>query len=433
LTVPLADAAEKEPRERGLAASGWVSSTYFAEGLPYSVVHQIASQFFTAMNASLESIGLVSLYGLAWNLKFTWSPLVDMFGTARRWLIVLELLLAAAIGWIAWPAHHGDLGAVAKVLVIVAVLAATHDIAIDGFYLQALKQRDQAAHAGLRVAAYRVALLVGNGALVWLAGTTSWRTCFLAAAGLMATLALVHHLLLPRPDASFSDESARPNVEKQGCGRFLDAFLSFFRQPRAAISIAFVLVFRLGDAMMFSMSTPLQRDLGIDTSTRGVVGGIGTAIGIAGTIVAARIIASRGLRATLVPIAIIQGAALPVYALVAALRPGFGWIVAAVFVEQLAAGIGTAGFSVFLMRLCAGQYKASHFAIASALMSLAATLSGSASGFIARPLGYTWFFLIASLGALPGVLLSLVVVRGMPLTPALSRAAGEGAVGKPVS
>lgn len=403
-----------DPRTRELAATGWVSSTYFAEGLPYSVVHQIASQFFTAMNASLEQIGLVSLYGLAWNLKFAWSPLVDMFGTARRWLIVLELLLTAAIGWIAWPAHHGNLGAVARVLVIVAVLAATHDIAIDGFYLQALRQRAQAAHAGLRVAAYRVALLVGNGALVWLAGTTSWRTCFLAAAGLMAALALVHQLLLPRPDASSSDDAPPGLDDKKGFHRFVDAFVSFFRQPRAALSIAFVLVFRLGDAMMFSMSTPLQRDLGIDTSTRGVVGGIGTAIGIAGTIVAARLIASKGLRSTLVPIAMIQGAALPVYALVAAVRPGFPWIVAAVFLEQLAAGIGTAGFSVFLMRLCAGQYKASHFAIASALMSLAATLSGSASGFIAKPLGYTWFFLIASVGAAPGVLLSLIVARGLP-------------------
>ena len=121
LTAPAAEASERSNR-REPGAMAWVTTTYFAEGLPYSVVHQIASQFFTAMHASLESIGLVSLYGLAWNLKFAWSPLVDLLGTVRRWLIVLELLLAASIAWIAWPAHHGDLGAVARALVVVAVL-----------------------------------------------------------------------------------------------------------------------------------------------------------------------------------------------------------------------------------------------------------------------------------------------------------------------
>lgn len=410
MTAPAAEASERSNR-RDPGAMAWVTTTYFAEGLPYSVVHQIASQFFTAMHASLESIGLVSLYGLAWNLKFAWSPLVDLLGTVRRWLIVLELLLAASIAWIAWPAHHGDLGAVARALVVVAVLAATHDIAIDGFYLQGLGQRQQAAYAGLRVAAYRVALLVGNGVLVWLAGTTSWRTCFLAAAALMAVLAGLHHLLLPRPDASADEPSGK---KPAGAIRFVDAFLSFFRQPRAALSIALVLVFRLGDAMMFSMSTPLQRDLGMDLRMRGLVGGIGTALGIVGTIVAAGIISRKGLRSTLVPIALVQGAALPIYAALAAVRPGLGLVIPAVLIEQLAAGVGTAGFSVYLMRLCAGQYKASHFAIASALMSLAATVSGSASGYLAKAMGYTWFFSLASVAAVPGIVLAMIVVSKMP-------------------
>lgn len=400
---------DRKEAERTPVTVAWVSTTYFAEGLPYSVVHQVASQLFTAMNASLESIGLVSLYGLAWNLKFVWSPLVDLFSSARRWLVVLEVLLALAIAWIAWPAQQGNLTMVAKILVLVAVLAATHDIAIDGYYLRALEQRGQAAYAGLRVAAYRVALLVGNGALVWVAGRVSWRLCFLLAGALMGLLALMHQLVLPVPTAPAVTpaEKAEPKLSK-----LLDAFVSFFLQPGIVLAIAFILVYRLGDAMMFSMSTPLLRDLGMDTSTRAVVSGmIGTPVGIAATIAAGWWISRQGLRSTLIPIAAIQAGALPLYAIVSWVRPPAAVIVVAVLVEQIAAGVGTAGFSVYLMRLCAGKYKAAHFAIATALMSLAATLSGSASGFLATRVGYTWFFSIAAMAAVPGLILAWVVSK----------------------
>jgi PAT family beta-lactamase induction signal transducer AmpG len=417
LTEPAA--AEPKAAERVPATVAWVSSTYFAEGLPYSVVHQVATQMFTAMNASLESIGLVSLYGLAWNLKFVWSPLVDLIGTTRRWLVALEVLLALAIGWIAWPAQQGNLQMVAKILVIVAVLAATHDIAIDGFYLRALEQRQQAAYAGLRVAAYRTALLVGNGALVWVAGKVSWRLCFLLAGALMALLALLHQLVLPGGRARVEDAEPKPSTQRQATlPRVIDAFVSFFKQPGMVLAVAFILVYRLGDAMMFSMSTPLLRDLGMSTSMRGVVSGvIGTTIGIGGSIVAGWWISKRGLRATLLPIAAVQAGALPIYAIIAAMRPPLAVVVVGVLVEQLAAGVGTAGFSVYLMRLCTGKYKAAHFAIATALMSLAATLSGSASGYVARETGYTWFFSIAAMAALPSLILAWFVARLLPERP----------------
>jgi MFS transporter, PAT family, beta-lactamase induction signal transducer AmpG len=407
-------ALSDEGAQRGArrpAAVAWVSTTYFAEGLPYSIVHQVASQFFTAMNASLESIGLVSLYGLAWNLKFLWSPLVDLFGTAKRWLVILELLLCVAVGAIAWPAQHGNLQLVAKVLVVVAVFAATHDIAIDGYYLRALDGKRQASYAGLRIAAYRVALLAGNGALVMIAGKVSWDLAFVIGAAILGVLALFHQLVLPR-DARTAVEPA------QGAPRFVDAFISFFARPGMALAVLFILVFRLGDAMMFSMSTPLLRDLGMNTAMRGLVSGmVGTIVSIAGSMAAAAFISRKGLRESIVAIAAVQAGALPIYALISWLRPAMPLVVIGVLVEQLAAGVGTAGFSVYLMRLCAGKYKAAHFALATALMSVAATSSGAASGFIAKAVGFTAFFWLASIAAVPSLVLSWVVARRLPQPP----------------
>ena len=109
----------------------WVASTYFAEGLPYSIVHQVSMELFTSMGASAQVVGLTALYGLPWNLKFLWGPVMDRYGTLRRWAIVLEALLGLAIALIAWPAHQLDLAGAARLFLVVAVLAAAQDVAVD--------------------------------------------------------------------------------------------------------------------------------------------------------------------------------------------------------------------------------------------------------------------------------------------------------------
>ena len=391
-------------------ASPWVMSTYFAEGLPYSIVHQISSQFFTAMGASLQAIGLTSLYGLAWNLKFIWSPIVDRYSTTRRWLVGTQLAIALVVFAIAWPASLGDQGAVARMMVALAFLAATHDIAIDGYYLRALGTRQQTALSGMRIASYRVALLVGNGVLVWLAGRTSWFWCFMVAGGLMLLLTIAHALFLPAersPNAGQDPGAPASAPVKDSRTRITPAlFTSFFDRPRIAPTLGFILTFRAGDAMMFAMSAPLLKDLGMGTAERGVVSGIGTAASIAGSILGSAIITRYSLRRSLVPIALVQSLAIPLYVLLAWARPGPLGIGAVVVAEQLVAGVGTAAFLVFLVRRSAGEYKVSHFAIASALMSVATTAAGSVSGYLASLVGFTAFFAIAFVASIPGVILA---------------------------
>lgn len=408
--------------DRGARAVPWVATTYVAEGLPFSIVHQVATQLFTFHGASLEATGLTSLLGLAWNAKFAWSPIVDRVSTARRWVVGLELALAVIVALCAIPAQDGNLGIVVKLLVPFAILAATHDIAVDGFYLRALGKNDQASLSGLRVAAYRGALLLGNGFLVALAGWVSWRAAFFGAAAILAVLGVVHALFLPRPQrpaaptgtgSAYRDAPATVPPTTRNLAAWWEAITSFLRQPQAGSVLGFLLTFRAGDALMFAMATPLMKDLGLDTDTRGIVSGvIGTIASIAGAIGGGVIIARVSLKRALFPIAVAQCAAIPIYALLAWTRPSLPFIVVGVVVEQLVAGVGTAAFTVFILRRCFGAYKASHYAMATALMSLAMTISGSASGYIASRVGFPVFFVIAFIAAVPGV----VLARRVPTT-----------------
>ena len=147
----------------------WCFSTYFAEGLPYAIVRLMSSVFFTDIGMKERYIGYLNFLGIPWNLKFLWAPLLDIFGKKRTWMICIQALLSLFIACIACidaliPAHgdtavYGALSA--AVFVVLAFVAATNDIAIDGYYMEGLRDpREQALYTGYRVFAYRLGLIL---------------------------------------------------------------------------------------------------------------------------------------------------------------------------------------------------------------------------------------------------------------------------------
>lgn len=175
----------------------WTGSTYFAEGFPYSLVNNLAEVLFTEMGASLKAIGLTSLFHLPWNVKFLWAPLVDRYGEKRHWIVGIEVLIVVVMVALAAFVPLHPMALLSALFVLLAALSATHDIAIDGYYLDALGPKDQARYVGVRAPAYRLALLVAGGPLLVLIGAVGWTIGFGICAALTAALAIFHAVYLP--------------------------------------------------------------------------------------------------------------------------------------------------------------------------------------------------------------------------------------------
>lgn len=191
--------AKAAPAKADPKALAWTNTTYFAEGLPYAIVINVAAQFFTAFGASLKEIGLASLFHLPWNLKAFVGPFVDQYGTKRLWLLGVELLVVLALFALAFTTTLPNVIVAASIaFLVLAVFSATHDIAIDGFYLEALDQKQQDLLVGWRAPAYRAALLFAGGPMIVLAGAKGWTLGMLAFAGVMAALWVFHLVILPR-------------------------------------------------------------------------------------------------------------------------------------------------------------------------------------------------------------------------------------------
>jgi PAT family beta-lactamase induction signal transducer AmpG len=401
----------------------WTVTTYLGEGLPWSVLHQMATEYFTAKRVPRAQVGYTSALHLSVTLKFLWSPLVDLFSTKRRWMIAMQLALGALLVGIGAAAEGGALAVLWSLLTLFSVLHATHDVACDGFYLLALDPRGQALYSGVRVAAFRAAMILGGGGLVYLAGKSSWLLAFGVAGAIMALLAGTNAAVAPRvaeaPRARTERRAGEGFWRRLRRSSFLEAYRTFFTQPKAATVLAFIFFFRLGDIMMFAMSKPLLRDLGIDTSTRGLLTGIGTAATIFGSLLGGALIARHGLRRWLVPLALLQNGAIPLYVLLALRLFGPLGITVVVILEQLASGLGNAAHTVFLMQRCRSAFSASHYAFASAVVALASTLAGVASGHLNTWLGSPLYFSFAFVCSWP----SLVLLFYVPREPAEAQAA----------
>jgi PAT family beta-lactamase induction signal transducer AmpG len=190
-------------------ARSWIATTYFGEGFPYSIVRYLSTIYFKESGASLQAIGMTSLFGLPWVFKFLWAPFVDEFSVKRRWILFMEICLFSIIALMALTSTlPGVLPFMTVLFLVTAILSATHDIAIDGFYLEALDKKEQARYVGFQAMSYRLAMITVDGGILFVYGKTGWWEAFLLAAIILGGLFAFHAWRLPRIETARRPASA---------------------------------------------------------------------------------------------------------------------------------------------------------------------------------------------------------------------------------
>ena len=419
----------------------WVSVMYFAEGFPYTIVNLMSVIFLKDLGASNELIGLTSFLYLPWTLKGLWGPMVDIYSSKRTWILTAEIFCTILFVLLALGALSSQaIAASIVVFGLIAFVSATHDIAIDGFYLDALDKDQQAFFVGVRSTAYKVAWLAGNGGLVFLAGylanerlihTNSdgtrifedirfsvlgnvfsihplefgWAAAFAVAAFIFLLVYLFQLWYLPHPKAF-----VREREGNETGGKFFDAFRTYFTQYRIGWIVTYILIFRIGDAFMLKMAPPFLMDNGakggltLSTAEMGILyGTVGIIFLLAGGILGGFVIAKQGLKKWMWPTAILQNSAIALYWLLAKYRPGIEWVYVVNSFEQFSYGLGVSAYTVFLMRTVRPEFKASHYAITTAFMAAGILLPGIVSGYLQVWMGYENYFLMSFLAAIPGL------------------------------
>lgn len=383
----------REPRRLALASVA--ALLYFSEGMPFGIVNELLPVYLRMRHVELTAIGFLSTVASAWTLKVFWSPLVDAFGTYRRWIACAVLAMGLCMVAMAMTLSVGPL--FWTIITIFTIASATQDLAVDAFTIRATPREYVGPVNSIRVAAYRVALIVGGGGLVALSQFAGWRGSFAVAAGIAAVVFLV---ALRLPDDR-GDDANRKTI-----GQLFAGLGEWLRRPRAGVLLAIVFLYRLGELAIYSMIKPYWVDRGYSPAEIGTITAvIGVIISILGAIAGGAIVARIGLYRALLWLGAAQVASNLGYALVATTNAGRWAIYAAAVVENIGYGLGTGAFLAFLMAVCDRDRAATEYAMLTAAFGLTRVVIGTPSGWIAQHAGYAGYFWLTVVLGIPGLLL----------------------------
>ncbi|MBQ9274037.1 MAG: AmpG family muropeptide MFS transporter [Succinivibrio sp.] len=381
----------------------------FVSGLPLYLLLTLVTAWLRKEGVDLKLIGLMALLMVPYTWKFVWAPLLDRFsllglGRRRGWMLLSQLVLIAAICLMGLCRPAQSMGTVALLCFVVALASATQDIALDAYRREILVDEELGLGNSLFVNAYRIAGLIPGGLSLILADFISWSEVFVVTAafmlpGVMVTLLIreVENNAAPRTLYAAVVEPWREFMQRAGF-------------KHALLIVLFVFLYKVGDSMATALATPFYVDLGYELSTIGIIAkNVGLWSMVAGGLLGGIWMLKLGINRSLWIFGV--GQLITILGLAVLAKAGESgvpslWLFSlAVGGEALGAGLGTAAFVAFIASQTNKAYTATQFALLTSLSAVPRTFCNALTGYIVHYLGWTQFFLLCMLLAVPGMLL----------------------------
>lgn len=412
----------------------------FSSGLPFGVLAEPLTARLAEAGVDKTAIGLFALVSLPYSLKFVWAPLIDRvplpvmgaaLGRRRAWMIVSQFAVLAAIGLVGLADPKSALEWVAVAALAVAFFSASQDIVIDAYRVEILNERTLAAGAATATFGWRIGQVGGAAAGLIAADMLPWPVVFWGMA-LMILVGIAAVLMNPEPAAT---EAAVSGAERERRARLIAAGMrprpaaalawvhaavvaplaDFARRPDWLAILAFILLYKFGDAVLAVMKVPFFLEIGFTkTEIAEIAKVFGVAATIAGGLLGGVALARFGMMRGLLVCGVLMAASNLVFILQARAGHDLGVLAFVIAVENVTTGMGTTAFVAYLSGLCNVAYTATQYALLTSLMAFSRTAMSSGAGWLADRVDWPTFFWISTIAALPGLLLLVWMIRRLP-------------------
>ena len=386
----------------------------FASGLPLALTGSTLAIWLASAHVSMTAIGLFAGVGLAYTLKFLWAPVVDRvavpiltraLGRRRGWAIAIEAALALALVGLGAGDPERSPAIVALAALAVAFLSASQDIVIDAYRVELLAEREQGAGAAATQVGYRVGMVASTAGALYLATYLGWFWAYaimasLLAVGMASVLMTREPLLPPQPrDGSFEGAVVAP-------------FAEILRRDGAWLVLAFIVLYKFGDALAGWMSNPFYVVLGFTPiAIANVAKVFGLAASIAGVVAGGGIVFRLGVMPALLVCGVLQMLSNLMYVAQLWAGPDPAVLALTIAVENVTGGMSSAAFVAYLSRLCNPAFTATQYALLSALAAAPRTIFTASGGWLVDHVGWAPFFVLATVLCLPSLALLLWLMR----------------------
>ena len=386
--------------------------TGFTSGLPLYLLFNLIPAWLRSEHVDLKTIGLFALIQFPYTWKFLWSPLLDRYtlpllGRRRGWMLLTQIGLLLVIAAMGAFSPQNDLHTIAWIATLLAFLSATQDIVLDAYRRELLSDSELGLGNAVHVNAYRVAGLVPGSLSLILADFLPWNMVFMLTALFMLP-GFAMTLLVKEPHRASPPKSLKEAV--------IEPFHEFITRQgweSALLILAFLFFYKLGDSMCTALATPFYMDMGFSKTQIGLIAkNAGLWPAVIGGLLGGLWMVKIGINRALWLFGVVQ--VISIF--------GFAWLASVghhteitpvelaqlaivIALEALGVGLGTAAFVAFIARTTHPAYTATQFALFTSLAAMPRTFANAATGWLVEIMGWTGFFLLCALFAIPGMLL----------------------------
>lgn len=384
----------------------------FASGLPFLLVGGTLSVWLKETGVSLENIGLFSLAGLSYSLKFLWSPLLDQItlpilgrmGKRKSWLFAAQWLLGMSLFCMAMltpvPEH---LPLFVAVTALAAFAGATQDVVIDAYRIEIAPPEVQGALAATYSLGYRLALLLSGAFALFLADQIPWSKVYLLMTALVVVLMVITMFSREPQHAKSTPRTLKETLREGVIGPFQD-FFSRFAGITGVMLLCFIGWFKISDQMLGVVALPFYLDCGFSKTDVALVSKLfGVWIGIAGAFAGGASVVRLGIQNTLLTGILIGAVSNLLYLLLAHFPGNLAIFTLVIGGENLSGGfLGTAAVA-YLSALVNQRYTATQYALFSSIITLPGKVLAGLSGYLVTAMGYPGFFVLSSVIVVPAI------------------------------
>lgn len=382
----------------------------FSSGMPLFVLTHLVPAWLRNNQVDLATIGLFAILGLPYTWKFLWSPLMDRFrppflGRRRGWALITQLALLVAIGMLGQFDPVTSMQGIVAMVFIVALFSASQDIVLDAYRRELLDDDELGTGTSFWINAYRVSVLVPGSLGLILSDQVPWPVVFWVVAAFMG-VGIVTTLTI----REVSDDALAPHSLREAV---VEPFVEFFQRDgiRQGLAIlAFMFLYKLGDNLATALATPFYIDMGYSNTEIGSVAKVaGLWAGIAGGVLGGIIMLKVSINRALWLFGLVQLLTIFPYVWLSQAGHTLVGLFVVVSGEYLGVGLGAIALTAYMARETSRAFTATQFALFSSFIAVPRTFANASTGFIVDAVGWTTFFWICALAAVPGLLLLVKV------------------------
>lgn len=396
-----------------------------ASGYPWVLIGSAMSAWLAESGVSRTAIGFIGGVTAAYALNFLWAPVVDRLplpllrrlGRRRSWILLMQSLLCLVTLALSRVEPASGLQATGLLMLAIAFLSATQDVAIDAYRVELFPREEQAKIS------YGAAMATSGwwtgygllGALPFLIVDSvpgGWNVVYTGLAAVWLPFMLfVLYIERPADVTPLAGDRVLKHWSVRLANTVMEPFAEFLRRNgwRLALGIiAFVLLFKIGEAFLGRMSIVFYKEVGFSNAEIGLYSKmvnwwVTVIFAIAGSMINARFGIVRGL--------IIGGIAMAatnlMFSWLAVVGPEPWLFVATVIVDGFTAALGTVAFMSFITFLTSHSFTATQYALLASIGNLGRTTLSSSSGAVVDWLGGNWslFFILTAVAVLPSLVL----------------------------